>query len=127
MAEHVLDASAIIAYIRRETGWQKVEEALSGASASTVNLAEVGSRLLDLGYTIEDALDTMSSLRLRLVSFDEAQAIAAVRLRPLTSSSGLSLGDRACIALGSILGVPVLTTDKLWATVPVDVQVTLVR
>jgi PIN domain nuclease of toxin-antitoxin system len=44
-----------------------------------------------------------------------------------TKSIGLSFGDRACLALGIILNQPVLTTDRLWVSINVGVEVRLLR
>lgn len=125
MDEFVLDASAILAYMRDETGADQVRAAAQSACVSTVNLAEVGSRLTHSGSTIEDARMALDALPSRFIAFDQWQAMEAARLRPLTA--GLSLGDRACLALALSLGVPAMTSDQRWADVDVGVQIVLIR
>ena len=127
MAEVVLDASAILALLRREPGFEKVAAVMNDARVSAVNLAEVGSFLAKAGHSVEQMRATLDSLRLGVVAFDEQQAIEAARLRPLTMSIGLSLGDRACLALAGLSGLPAMTTDRSWATLKLGIEVNVVR
>ncbi|HEX9124666.1 MAG TPA: type II toxin-antitoxin system VapC family toxin [Actinomycetota bacterium] len=122
----VLDASALLAYLLDEAGADAVERALAEEAAiGAVNLAEVLSKLADTGEDPEGAMDAIAVLPLQVVPFDEDLAVATARLRPLTSSAALSLGDRSCLALGHRIGGRVLTADAAWAgLVPgADVQV----
>jgi ribonuclease VapC len=116
----VLDASALLAHLRDEPGADVVAEAIaSGAVISTVNLAEVFSRAADRG---EDPAKLAAELTqsglldgaITVEPFTAADAIDAGRLRPLTRDSGLSLGDRACLALARRLDAPALTADTDW-------------
>lgn len=54
-------------------------------------------------------------------------AEAAARLRPATRHAGLSLADRACLALARRLGVPAVTADRAWGDLDVGVEVRLIR
>ncbi|HEV2974848.1 MAG TPA: type II toxin-antitoxin system VapC family toxin [Solirubrobacteraceae bacterium] len=116
----VLDASALLAHLRDEPGADVVAEAIaSGAVISTVNLAEVFSRVADRG---EDPAKLAAELTqsglldgaITVEPFTAADAIDAGRLRPLTRDAGLSLGDRACLALARRLDAPALTADTDW-------------
>ncbi len=127
MAEVVLDASAILALLRREPGFEQVAEVVGEARVSAVNLAEVGSFLIEAGQSLAEMRATLDSLRLAVVDFDEEQAIEAARLRPLTASIGLSLGDRACLALAGLRRLPAITTDRSWGTLGLGVDVTVIR
>jgi PIN domain nuclease of toxin-antitoxin system len=127
VAEVVLDASAILALLRREPGFEQVAEVVGDARVSAVNLAEVGSFLIEAGQSHAEMRATLDSLRLAVVDFDEEQAIEAARLRPLTASIGLSLGDRACLALAGLRRLPAITTDRSWGTLKLGVDVTVVR
>ncbi len=133
MTSPVLDASALLAYLQGEPGGDRVREAIGrGATVSAVNWAETLSKLADAGEDPDQAarrlLEAGPLLRAVVVHpFDEAQAREAARLRPLTRSLGLSLGDRACLALGKSLGVPVLTADGSWAKLKIGVRVEIVR
>jgi len=119
----VLDSSALLAYLRREAGFERVREALSvGAAISSVNWAETLSKLFDLGVDADSVAVQLErggilGVALRVVDFSEPMAREAARLRPLTRSLGLSLGDRACLALGKALGTQVLTADQSWKRV----------
>lgn len=116
----VLDASALLAYLREEPGADVVAEAIAGGVViSTVNLAEVFSRSADRGADPAKlaAKLTQSGLldgAITVEPFTAADAIDVAHLRPLTRDAGLSLGDRACLALARRLGAPVLTADTAW-------------
>jgi ribonuclease VapC len=124
----VLDASALLAYLLDEAGAGAAEEALaSGALVGTVNLSEVLSKLADAGQDPGDAMSLIGALPLDVAPFDEELAVETARLRPLTAKVGLSLGDRACLALGRLRRLPVLTADDVWSGVIPDVEVRLIR
>lgn len=110
----VLDASAVLALLRRERGWERVADALPGARISAVNLSEVAAKLADAGMPEDAARAALGALTLDVVPFDEEQAWASGQLRVATRSAGLSLGDRACLALGIARGVSVVTMDRAW-------------
>jgi ribonuclease VapC len=129
----VLDASALLAFFRDELGTDLVRMAmLSGASISTVNYAEVLTRLAERGGSIATLVRRVEEAGippnlLTVVPFTEGDAEAAASLRSTTRHLGLSLGDRACLALGLRMGRPVLTADRAWATLAVGVEVRLIR
>ena len=129
----VLDASALLAHLRDEPGADVVAEAIaSGAVISTVNLAEVFSRVADRG---EDPAKLAAELTqsglldgaITVEPFTAADAIDAGRLRPLTRDAGLSLGDRACLALARRLEAPALTADTDWQGVAHGVELHPIR
>jgi PIN domain nuclease of toxin-antitoxin system len=124
----VLDASALLAYLLDEDGADTVERALwDGAAIGAVNLAEVLAKLADADEDAEAAMTGITVLPLDIVPFDEDLAVESARLRPLTSSAGLSLGDRACLALGRLLGRRVLTADAVWVGLVPNTNVELIR
>ncbi len=111
----VLDASALLAFLGAEPGAERVAAHLNeGALMSAVNLAEVVSKLSERGMPLEAVRSAVGGLGLQLEVFDEASAYAAGDLRRLTQAQGLSLGDRACLALGIRVRSRVLTTDRAW-------------
>ncbi len=124
----VLDASAILAVIHGEAGQEKLTpELLAGAIASTVNLAEVQAKLVSRGWTpVEAWEDTTSPIR-EAVPFNEEHAKIAGSLVTLTRHLGLSLGDRACLALGMALKAPVYTADKTWKGIKWGVRIHVIR
>ncbi len=129
----VLDSSALLAYLRREPGYDAVIEALiAGAAISAVNWAETLSKLADLGrvpHETASALETAGLLgqSLQVRDFTDELAREAATLRAATRGAGLSIGDRACLALGRTLKLPILTTDRLWREVKTGAQVRLIR
>jgi ribonuclease VapC len=129
----VLDASALLAYLRDEPGAELVAQAIAeGVVISTVNLAEVFSRSADRGADPVKIADTLTQSGLldgaiTVEPFTTADAIDAARLRPSTRDAGLSLGDRACLALARRLGTPALTVDTAWQGVAHDVELHTTR
>ncbi len=122
----VLDASAILAVIHGEA--QKLTpELLAGAVASTVNLAEVQAKLVCRGWSpVEAWEDTTSPIR-EAIPFNEQHAKIAGSLVSLTQHLGLSLGDRACLALGMALNAPIYTADKTWGGLKLNTRIHVIR
>lgn len=114
---YVLDASALLCLINGEPGSDRVASVLSSAVISAVNLAEVASKLNELGAGADTARALLAPLHLSVVPLDESAAHATGALRTVTRGQGLSLGDRACLALCASRGSTALTTDKAWAQV----------
>ncbi len=126
MRRSALDASAILAALFREPGADRVEECLEQGIVSAVNLTEIAAKLADRGLTARQAEDLQVPLNLTVHAFDELAALTAASLRTRTRSIGLSLGDRACLALGLTEGIPVVTTDCGWAGVADELDVDLI-
>lgn len=135
-ATSVLDASAFLAYLVEEPGADRVEAALGmGAAISAANWAEVFSKLADGGMTTDAIDEAVRELTeqgvlhrgLAVYPLDEGQALEIARLRTSTRRAALSLGDRACLALGRSLGVPVLTADRSWKGLNVGVPIEVIR
>lgn len=124
----LLDASALLALLQAEVGWEKVADALrEGGVISAVNLAEVAAKLSDHGVPEVEGEGLLTSLGLMVVPFDEGLAYQTGRLRRKTSSAGLSLADRACLALAQRDGLGVLTADHAWTGLVADVEVSVLR
>lgn len=115
MASAVLDASALIASLVAEPGHEHVDAVLHEAAISTVNLVEVIAYFVKKGESEADIRNTLFGLSVERVPFMEDDAYRTGLLVPATKSAGLSLGDRACLALATRLGVKVLTSDRAWA------------
>lgn len=114
MNEPVLDASAVLALLNGEPGQEAVAAVLPGAVLGTVNLAEVVSKLRERGVPAADAQEAIRCLGVEIVPYTETQAFHTGALRPLTRSHGLSLGDRACLALARERGAIALTAERQW-------------
>jgi PIN domain nuclease of toxin-antitoxin system len=124
----VLDASAILAVIGGEPGAEKLtSDLLARAVGSAVNLSEVQAKLVSRGWPFEQAWEDATSPVREVLAFDEAQARVAGDLVTQTRHLGLSFGDRACLALGIALGLPVYTAEKAWKTLKVGVRIHVIR
>jgi len=133
VAGAVLDASALLAYLREEPGADVVADAIAGgATISTVNLAEVLSRAADRGADPIALTGDMTDRGLlggaiAVEPFTTADAAEVARLRPATRDAGLSLGDRACLALARRLDAPAFAADAAWSRLDLAVDVRQVR
>jgi len=111
----VLDASALLALLHGERGADRVAAALPGAVLGAVNLSEVVAKLAERGMPANTIRVVLQGLDLDVRTFDADLAYAAGELRRTTRAQGLSLGDRACLALAARLDAVVLTTDRSWS------------
>ncbi len=124
---YVLDASALLAVLQSEAGGELVRLVLECSVMSTVNWSEVVQKSLARGVETAGMRCEVEALGLTLVSFSKEEAETAGELWQTTRSAGLSLGDRACLALATKMGVPALTTDRAWADLDLPAEVQLVR
>jgi len=128
MSKAVLDASAILAMIFQEPGAEQLtEEILDNAVASTVNLAEVQTKLVKKGYDPEVAWEDALLLETPPEPFTADQAKMAGSLIATTEKYGLSLGDRSCLALAIALNAPVYTTEQAWKNLKVGIPIHVIR
>ena len=111
----VVDASAVLAVIMTEAGSDSVVGHLGDAHLGTINMSEVIAKLTEYGVPAAQARRQIDRLDLHVHDFDADQAEKAAALRLPTKALGLSLGDRACLALAQRLGVTVLTADRRMA------------
>jgi PIN domain nuclease of toxin-antitoxin system len=123
----VLDASALLALLLAEPGAARVAALLPDAVASAVNLSEVVAKLAEHGMPAGAIRAAIEGLRLTVRDFDAQAAVEAGLLRPPTKALGLSLGDRACLALARELGLPAITTERIWAGANVGVDIEVIR
>jgi PIN domain nuclease of toxin-antitoxin system len=127
----VFDTSAILAAVFGEVGAEAAQAALAAASPaliSAVNAAEaIGQLARRRRWHATATLDHLQAIGLRILPFDTQVAAEAGRLEPLLVRRGVSLGDRACLATGHLHAMPVLTADRAWATLGLQVEVRLIR
>ena len=123
----VVDASVLLAAMLGEMNKNESEHWLARSCISAVNLAEVIAKLADRGFASDLILESIAEFELDVRPFDEMQAEQAGLMRPATRQFGLSLADRACLALARVTGRPALTADRAWAKLDIDVEVKLVR
>jgi ribonuclease VapC len=127
MTATVFDSSALLALIQNERGAEKVRSLVSECIMGSVNFAEVVSTMNHDGYEADQIEQILGEYNISVIPFDQVQATAAGNMRRSTRHLGLSLGDRACLALALQKKLPVLTADRAWAGVDVGVRIELVR
>jgi PIN domain nuclease of toxin-antitoxin system len=123
----VLDASALLAFLFKEQGGDQVATRIGSSCLSAVNLAQVIGKFVDNGVSADVVLGKILASTIEVVPFAPTDAALAASLRPQTQRHGLSLADRACLALAIERGLPVFTADRAWAALDIAVKVTVVR
>lgn len=123
----VLDASALLAYLFREPGHRKVAAWIEDSCMSTVNLAEVVARFVRDGHDAHLVARRLTSSSIEMVPFSDQDAALTASLTPKTRPLGLSLGDRACLALALSRGLAACTADRTWSRLDLGVAITLIR
>ena len=123
----VLDASALLAMLQGEAGGEAVEPLLSGAVMSSVNWSEVIQKALEREVEVTGLREDVEALGLTILPFTADQAERTARLRAPTRDLGLSLADRACLALAAELGLSAITTDRAWGEADLGLEVRILR
>jgi PIN domain nuclease of toxin-antitoxin system len=124
----VLDSSAVLAVLFNEKGAEIVSGHIAeGAIMSSVNLAEVASKLNEIGYSDEQLEISLFSFASTSVEFDARQAMASGKLRKASMPKGLSLGDRCCLALAELNNSVAVTADRAWLSVREGIEIELIR
>jgi PIN domain nuclease of toxin-antitoxin system len=122
-----LDASALLAFLFRERGCGRVAAHIDEACLSTVNLSEVLGRFARDGLDTHDAARRIAATTIEIALFSAHHAQLAAELLPIARPLGLSLGDRACLALAQSRGVPAVTADRAWSRLDIDVELIMIR
>jgi ribonuclease VapC len=126
----VLDSSALLAILHEETGAEMFTQKsglLESSVMSAVNVAEAYGKLVGVGVAPEDAWEAVIAPIPEIMEFDQEQAKIAGGLLPQTRSLGLSLGDRACLALGIVLKAPIYTADRAWKVLKLKIAIQVIR
>ncbi len=123
--EAVLDASVVLAFLFGEPGARSAARLLPRSCLLSVNLAEVATRLVDEGLGEFERRAVIGNLGCEIIPFDTELAVRAADLR--SAGRKLALGDRACLALAVMRGLPVYTADRPWAELDLGVDIRLVR
>lgn len=127
MSKIIFDSSAILALLKMEEGHDIVTKRLDDTVVSSVNFCEVVTVLSKKGFGQEQVIKFLQETFLHIEDFNTKQAIIAASFDEVTKVHGLSLGDRACLALAKYKNLPVLTADKVWKELKVGVEVHLIR
>lgn len=122
-----LDASALLAFLFAEPGHEQVAAQLDAACLSTVNLAEVAARFARDGHDPREVCRRIASSPVEIVPFLATDSAIGAALVTVTQKHGLSLGDRACLALAMARGIPALTADREWKALRLPIPVQLIR
>ena len=123
----VLDSSALLAMLFFEPGSERVAELVPQSCMSTVNLAEVLGRLARDGRALDEVLERLDQMGIAWIDFDRELAAGAAALLLPTAPWGLSLGDRACLALARLRNLPAVTADRAWAQLDLGIGIEVVR
>jgi ribonuclease VapC len=124
----VLDSSVILAILFQERGASLLNRSILDESAvSTVNLAEVQTKMIRLGHDPEEAWRDAISIGSQILPYTQEQAKLAGTLTSQTQHMGLSLGGRSCLALGILLGVPVYTAERVWSSLKLGIPIHVIR
>jgi ribonuclease VapC len=127
LTEYVLDASALLALIQRETGGEKVGPMVPYAMMSAVNFCETVQRLRRGGMPVEAVTMLLTPLVPEPVAFDRETAYVAASIHEKTRGQGISLGDCACLALALMQGVPAVTAERTWDRCDIGVEIIRIR
>jgi len=122
-----VDSSAIMAVVFREPGAERAFERMAGGVLSAVNYAETGAKMIARGWRRDEWEPVVDSFGLTLVPFDRRMAVLSARIAPDFARRGISFADRACLVLGMVEKLPVLTGDRKWADLGLDLEVELIR
>lgn len=129
MSQYILDASALLAWLWQEPGGERVADLLADQSCaiSSVNLSEVIVKAIDKGLPAEMVWKLLSGLDSEIAAFTQEDAQAAALLRPATRHLGLSLGDRACLALARSRQGIAVTADRPWTQADLGIDIECIR
>jgi ribonuclease VapC len=125
----VLDSSAILAVILDEPGADLVSDSLGAALVSTVNVAETYTIVSRVGLPVDLVRDFLNYKGIEIVPLSHYDAEIAGRMITLTNTSGLSLGDRCCLALGMARKAIILSADRAWLPFaePLGLKIEIIR
>lgn len=123
----MLDASALLAFVHKETGWESLRDVIDRAAMSAVNWSEVVAAAARQGVQTDGFRAEVEAAGIRILPFTADDAELCASLLPETRALGLSLGDRAALALARRLDRPVYTTDRAWGRLALGIRVRLVR
>lgn len=123
----VLDSSAVLAWLQDEPGFERVDAVLGESCISSINWSEVLQKTLPYKPDAQATTAQFAALGVQIIPFDLAQAEQTALLYPFTQAAGLSLGDRACLALAKTHDCPVLTADRAWQKITIGVTVEVIR
>jgi ribonuclease VapC len=126
MSKYVLDASALLASLQNENGYEVVDAILNECAISTINLSEVLQKVKQKGIVTNKIVEGLQTEGVEIVEYTIQQAEITADLWAITKPFGLSLGDRSCLALALSLNAIAVTADKTWANIP-NIKIQVIR
>ncbi|MGH6786888.1 MAG: type II toxin-antitoxin system VapC family toxin [Novosphingobium sp.] len=123
----ILDASAMLALIFDEPGADLVAPVARGSSLLSVNFSEVVQRVIAIDGIPERADEAVDRLEINVVPFDRRLGRVTAELRERTAFMGASFADRACLAMGVVTGLPILSSDRDWGKLDLGIDIRLIR
>jgi PIN domain nuclease of toxin-antitoxin system len=126
-AKALLDMSAIIALLKKEPGYELLEEVIASSAVSAVNLSELVSVLIRAGIEESEVDEIIKDIVPEIIPFSDDIAVNSGKLIKQTKEFGLSLGDRACVATGIHYNIPIYTTDKVWKRIKAQANIIIIR
>jgi len=123
----ILDASALLAYLHQEAGWESVQRVIPESCIGAVNWSEVAQKIAQKGMDVRAVRTLLEELGLTVVPFSVEQAEFAAELWNEGRQFGLSLADRACLGLAMEQQSKVLTADKVWLEFALKIEIQLIR
>lgn len=123
----LLDASALLAYMFKETGHEVVAGYLNDCCISSVNLLEVASRFSRDQLPAEPVLHLIAELGITVIPYENKHIAPTAALATYGKQYGLSLADRVCLATAQIMDIPVLTADEIWKDVGLEIEIIVFR
>jgi ribonuclease VapC len=124
---YCLDASALLCVLLEEPGADYITERLTAALVSATSYAEVIAKLVDRGAPAEDVVTIMADLDIEIVPVDRKQAELSGWIHAATREAGLSIGDRACLALALTRRAVAVTMDPRWRHIDCDIEIEIAR
>ena len=127
--KYLLDTSAIIALLNKESGYEIVDSIIANSAISSVNLSELVSVLTRAGVPENEVDSIVTDIVPEIIPFCENLAIKSGKLSKATKEFGLSLGDRACISTGDYHNMEIYTSDKIWSKLQpqISTKITIIR
>ncbi len=112
MSKVILDASALLALIKNESGASTLEDMLGQIVMSTLSLTEAATILLQSDMTLQECEDCLLPLISQLIPFDTSHALLTAILTKQLKGKDLPLEARACLALGMKMNLPIYTAKQ---------------
>jgi PIN domain nuclease of toxin-antitoxin system len=75
----------------------------------------------------DEIRESLNILGLAIIPFDEDLSFQTGLLAIVTKQYGLSLGDRACLALALKTGYSAVTSDRVWKNLNIKLNVKIIR